>query len=238
MAGLDIETVRSVGAAGEAWHLPGGAQVRCTDAADGDLSDSRTGSRSERDATRRHIVDLPWATVRQVHGCGVVGVERPGDADGSEGDALVSSQRGVALAVRTADCAPVAFASPEGVIGVAHAGWRGLSSGVVEATVAAMRARGASRVRAVLGPCIHPSCYSFSSPDLEAVAAEMGPSVRGTDAAGGPALDLPAAVGVAVARAGATLVDSSPTCTACSDRHWSWRARGDRQRQATVVWRP
>lgn len=234
MAGLDTETARSAPAGDGVWRLAGGAHVRCTDVDDGDLSDGG----SDADAVRRRVVDLPWATLRQVHGTTVVEVERPGATSGLEGDAMICAQQGIALAVRTADCAAVAFSSREGLIGVAHAGWRGVMGGVVEATVAALRARGGSHVEAVLGPCIHASCYRFSQNDLDTVAAELGPSVRGTDAAGHPALDLPAAVRVAVARAGATLVDVSPTCTACSDRHWSWRARRDRMRQATVVWRP
>ena len=79
-----------------------------------------------------------------------------------------------ALAILTADCASVALGSAEGVFGAVHAGWRGLLAGVVEATVAAMRARGAGDVVGALGPCIHPECYEFSDADLDAVAAAYG----------------------------------------------------------------
>jgi copper oxidase (laccase) domain-containing protein len=141
------------------------------------------------------------------------------------------------LAVLTADCAPVALASPEGVLGVAHAGWRGLRAGVIEATVTRMRRLGATRVEAVLGPCIHPCCYAFGAEDLHAMQARLGSRVRATDSQGAPALDLPAGVRSALHSSGATLVGDADICTSCSDRHWSWRRSKTRRHQATVVWR-
>jgi copper oxidase (laccase) domain-containing protein len=150
----------------------------------------------------------------------------------------VSAVPGVALAVLTADCAPVAFASPEGVIGVAHAGWRGLIAGVVGATVSAMRRLGATSIVASIGPCIHSECYAFGPADLDAMASVFGPTVRSVTSDGRVALDVPTTVRVAVERAGALLVADAGVCTACSNQHWSWRARQDRHRQATVAWRP
>jgi YfiH family protein len=175
--------------------------------------------------------------LRQVHGARVVTVTDPGGAAGEPADAAVTAAPGVALAVLTGDCAPVVFASPEGVVGVAHAGWRGLRVGVIEATVAAMRDLGATEVSAVLGPCIGPDCYAFGPDELETLVERFGPSVRGTDRFGAPALDVPAAVRAAVRQADATLQAEAAVCTGCSDEHWSWRARGDRERQATVAWR-
>ncbi len=168
---------------------------------------------------------------------------RPGEGRGEEADALVSDHPGAALAVLSADCAPVALASPEGVVGAAHAGWAGLTLGVLEATVEAMRSRGAERVEAALGPCIHPECYPFGPAELDRVAARLGDTVRGVDRTGAPALDLPAAVRAALARAGVHLVHDEGTCTACAldghgrPRYFSHRARGEPQRQAMVVWR-
>jgi len=167
----------------------------------------------------------------------VVEVDHPGGASGEAADAAVSRSPGVALAVLTADCAPVAFRSGEGVIGLAHAGWRGLLAGVIEATVDAMRDLGATEVEAVLGPCIHPDCYQFGGADLDVLAARWGPSVRAEGPGGGPAFDLPAAVARSLERAGAELVGDAGVCTACSPAYWSWRGGRDRQRQATVVWR-
>lgn len=80
----------------------------------------------------------------------------------SEADALVTSQRGIALGILTADCGSVLFADPvEGVIGAAHAGWKGATGGVLENTVAAMEALGAQRghIVAALGPTIAQASY-------------------------------------------------------------------------------
>jgi copper oxidase (laccase) domain-containing protein len=168
----------------------------------------------------------------------VVVVEQPGECRAEEADAAVSGCPGAALVVVTADCAPVGLASPEGIFGVAHAGWRGLMSGVVEATVATMRSLGANEVSAALGPCIAPHAYRFSAPDLEPVAERFGPGVVALDSDGFPALDLAEAVRAALGRAGATLVGDAQVCTHCSPDHWSWRANGDKARQASVVWVP
>lgn len=184
------------------------------------------------------MVDRPWTWLRQVHGAGVAVVRSPGEAAGVEADAAVTDHAGAALCVLVADCAPLALSSPEGVVGVAHAGWRGLAAGVVPATVDAMRDLGASRVDVALGPCIHPECYEFSPDDLDHVAGLLGDTVRGKTAAGDPALDVPAAVRAAVAGAGADLVADTGPCTACSPEHYSHRARGEVERQAVVVWRP
>jgi YfiH family protein len=210
--------------------------LRWTGCAEGDLADA-TGADPAVEARRRAVLDRPWTWLRQVHGCRVVRVAQPGDGVGAEADAAVSRAPGVALAVLTADCAPVALVSAEGVIGVAHAGWRGLLAGVVEAAVDAMRDLGASGVGAALGPCIHPECYPFGVADLDRVAARLGPGVRASTRDGRPALDLPAAVLASLDRAGAELVADAGVCTACSPDHWSWRAGRATERQATVVWR-
>ena len=221
----------------------GPAEVRFTGRAEGDLGHAGVWVAVEDvaadvDARRRAVVDRPWSWLRQVHGARVVTVAGPGDRAGDEADAAVSAHPGAALCVLTADCAPLALASPEGVIGVAHAGWRGLATGVVEGTVRAMRALGAGEIDVALGPCIHPECYEFSAADLDTVAGLLGDGVRGRTATGAPALDVPAAVRAAVSAAGARLVHDAGVCTACSGQHWSHRARGELERQAVVVWLP
>jgi len=213
--------------------LIGGTQVRWSGRRDGDLAGS--GPAVER--RRQQVVALPWTVPRQVHGNHVTVVRAPGEGSGMEADAAVTAVPGAAMAVLTADCAPVALASDEGVIGVAHAGWRGLAAGVVDETVHAMRSLGATRIQAVLGPCIRTACYRFGSDDLDAVVRRTGPEVRGRDRHGNPALDVAAGVVAALRRAGVDDVDDVGTCTACSEGHWSWRARRDQARQATVVWR-
>jgi len=189
------------------------------------------------ESRRRAVLDRPWTWLRQVHGTGVVVVEGPGAGAGQVADASVSTSPGAALTILTADCAPVALASPEGVLGAVHAGWRGLRAGVVEAAVAAMRRLGASEVVAALGPCLHAECCAFSPEDLDSVATRLGPSVRGRTREGGAALDIPAAVAAALEGAQARLVAASAQCTACGPGYFSHRARGDLERQALVVWR-
>lgn len=215
------------------WHLPGGTRVVCTGWPQGDMAGDGqlTGRR------RRAVVDLPWTVMRQVHGARVLTVDEPGAGSGEAADAAVSRACGAALAVLTADCAPVALASPEGLFGVVHAGWRGLRAGVVEATVQSMRRMGATRVEAVLGPCIHPCCYTFGEEELLEIESRLGRHLRARDREGRAALDLPAGVRAALHAAGATLAGDAAVCTGCSDGLWSWRTGQTGRRQATVVWR-
>ncbi|NQX95839.1 MAG: peptidoglycan editing factor PgeF, partial [Erythrobacter sp.] len=106
----------------------------------------------------------------QVHSPDVITIEEPWD-DTAEGrptaDAVVTAQSGLALGIVTADCAPVLFADHEaGVVGAAHAGWRGAQGGVLENTLAAMEALGAerSRVAAAIGPTIAQASYEVDAP--------------------------------------------------------------------------
>ncbi len=216
------------------WQLTGDVRVSSTGWAHGDMA----GEGPAVDRRRRSVVDLPWTVLRQVHGGRVVTVDKPGEGSGEAADASVTARRGAVLAVLTADCAPVAMASPEGVVGVAHAGWKGLRAGVVEATVQSMRRLGATRVEAVLGPCIRSCCYTFGDDDLRQIESRLGRHLRATDREGRPALDLPAGVRAALHAAGAIFAGESGLCTACGDGLWSWRAGRSTRRQATVAWRP
>jgi YfiH family protein len=187
------------------------------------------------DERRRSIAPTDWTWLHQVHGAHVVTVDEPGEHAGVEADAAVTSAPDCVLAVQVADCAPVALAA-DGVIGVAHAGWRGLVAGVVPATVAAMRSLGATAIQAIVGPCIHAECYEFGVDDLDRVAGRLGPSVRGVTASATPALDLVGATTTALRDAGVDLVEVVDVCTSCSSDHWSFRARGDAHRQGVVAW--
>lgn len=207
--------------------------ARWTGRADGDLRPDAPGWAGRT----RQIVDRPWRWVHQVHGSEVV-LAGPGMASGEDADALVAKDADVALAVFSADCATVALASPEGVMGAVHAGWKGVLAGVVGRAVEAVFALGASAVYAGLGPCIRAECYEFGPADLDKVAAAIGPEVRAVTRWGTPALDLPAAVGSALAASGAELVAADGTCTGCSPDHYSYRASAAVERQALVVWRP
>jgi YfiH family protein len=105
----------------------------------------------------------------QVHGIDVVTATEPWPAgQGAKADAMVTDRPGLALGIVTADCAPVLFADAGGrIVGAAHAGWRGAVAGVLEATIAAMVALGASSndITAAVGPCIAQASYEVG-PDL------------------------------------------------------------------------
>jgi len=102
-------------------------------------------------------------TVYQVHSPNVIVADKPWAADAApEGDALVTATRGLALGILTADCTPILFADPEaGVIGAAHAGWKGAIGGVLEATIDAMTSLGAkpAQISCSVGPTISQANY-------------------------------------------------------------------------------
>ncbi len=112
--------------------------------------------------------------VHQIHSATAVTVDGP-LADKPRADALVTATPGLALSVLTADCQPVLFADLNaGVIGAAHAGWRGALDGVLLSTVEAMEALGAQRanIRAVIGPCISQRAYEVGPEFIDSFLAE------------------------------------------------------------------
>lgn len=114
-------------------------------------------------------------TVNQVHSADVAVVDAPFDGALPRADAMVTSTPGIALAILTADCQPVLLADVEaGVIGAAHAGWKGALSGVLEATVDAMVGLGATRegIAAVIGPSISQRAYEVG-PEFVELFADM-----------------------------------------------------------------
>ena len=142
------------------------------------------------------------AGLTQVHGAEVAVVDEPWLA-GPRADAMVTRRPGIGLAIVTADCAPVLFTGP-GVVGAAHAGWRGALAGVLEAVVAAMGGKG---VHAAVGPCIGPGSYEVAADLRDAVLAQDLASAR-FFAAGRPGhwmFDLPGYCAARLAAAGATV---------------------------------
>ena len=121
-------------------------------------------------------------TVHQVHSADAVTVTQPWAPDAApRADAMVTTTPGVILGVLTADCAPVLLADPAaGVVAAAHAGWRGALTGVIETTVAAMVALGATpeRLAAAVGPCIAQASYEVG-PEFPAPFLQHDPANRG-----------------------------------------------------------
>ncbi len=125
-----------------------------------DLTDAVEINRARvADAMRVPLTHL--VTLNQVHSADLIHVIAP-LADRPRADAMVTATPGFALGVLTADCQPVLFADTHaGVIGAAHAGWRGTRDGVLEATIDAMERLGATRtrIRAAIGPTISQTAY-------------------------------------------------------------------------------
>lgn len=159
---------------------------------------------------------LPGAslvTLHQVHSADVVRVnaaiplgERP------EADALVTDRPGLLLGVLTADCVPVLLADGQaGVIGAAHAGWKGALSGVTDATLAAMERLGAdrSRIAAAIGPCIGRASYEVSEGFIEPFLADDAENARffGAGKPGHLMFDIAAYVAARLAREGVGRID-------------------------------
>jgi YfiH family protein len=168
-------------------------------------------------------------TLRQVHSARVLVADDWDDGARPEGDGLVSDRPGLILGILTADCAPVLFTDGEaGVVGAAHAGWKGALGGVLEATIAAMEGLGASRgrVRVAIGPCIASASYevgeAFQARFLGDDAA-AAPFFR-QGARGRPHFDLEGYCASRLARAGIRSVAllGRDTC-ADPDRFFSYR---------------
>lgn len=207
----------------------------------------RTGDLEENWARVVRALDPGWTSERlalleQVHGRAVVRVEAPGGAltTLAAADAAVTTQPGVVLAVRVADCVPVLLSAPGGVAAV-HSGWRGTAQGVVPAAVAALReATGASagELVAAIGPHISQDAYEVGEEVVEALAAagltaarfcQRGPQGRAR-------VDLGEAVAEQLERAGVSAIERTRGCTASDPRFFSHRAEGDATgRQAGVI---
>lgn len=179
----------------------------------------------------------PPAWLRQVHGTGVVDAARAGQEP--EADASVARQPGAVCVVKAADCLPVLLADDAGsVVGAAHAGWRGLAAGVLEATVDAMRVAPGT-LMVWLGPAIGPKAYEVGE---EVRAAFLGRDARAAAAftANRPGhwlLDLYAVARQRLAARGVTRVYGGDFCTYSDPQRFpSWRRERTRERIAAFVW--
>jgi YfiH family protein len=201
------------------------------------VGDDSTSVTENRRLAAEHLA-LPspsrWVEVNQVHGRDVVVVDIRQEGALADADAIVTARRELPLVIFTADCAPIALVA-DGAVGAVHAGWEGLHAGVVERAVEELRRVSPGPVAAVIGPCIHPERYEFGADLLDRMVAHFGPAVAGRTAEGTPAFDIPAAVRIALERAGVDDIDDVGVCTARSSDHFSYRRDGVTGRQAMLV---
>jgi YfiH family protein len=152
---------------------------------------------NRRRAISAVLADAELATVHQIHSPTVVYVAQPWPQDERpHADAMVTDRPDLLLGVLTADCAPVLLADEQaGIIGAAHAGWRGAAAGVTDAAIAAMEDLGAKRDRiaAAVGPCIAQPSYEVDQAFRERFIDEGDENARFfvPGPAGKPHFDLP-----------------------------------------------
>lgn len=197
------------------------------------------------DENRRRVANrLPQAPrwLNLVHGTAVVHAEEVG-APAPRADAATALTPGVVCCVTMADCLPVLLADHAGrAVGLAHAGWRGLAAGVIQATVDQMRLRlrdPGARLIAYLGPAIGPAHFVVGAEVLDAMRqhlADPGPAFEAT-AGGKFRADLRALAIMALATRGVDDVHGGEDCTyADATRFYSFRRDGTTGRHAALVW--
>lgn len=172
--------------------------------------------------------------LRQVHGTQVVTCSRAGSEE-READGLVSSSPGQVCAILTADCLPVLFCNRTGNrIAVAHAGWRGLAQGVLQATVRQLN-EAPGEIMAWLGPAIGPEVYEVGEDVWQAFPEEQGICFRKNGETW--MLDLYGVARRILTHLGITSVYGGRFCTfSDSERFFSYRRDGVTGRMASVIW--
>ena len=174
--------------------------------------------------------------VKQVHGATVINVTEPwATGGGPQADALVTAMPGLALGVITADCAPVLFTTDIGAVGAAHAGWKGAIAGVLEATVDALKALGATQIKAAIGPCIQQFAYEVGD-DLRDAVMTATPGAQLFFAPGRMGkfhFDLPGYCKAHLRRAGVTVEVLAEDTYTQEQQFFSYRRRTLRHEPAT-----
>jgi len=203
------------------------------------VGDEPAAVAANRGIVCRHVAEQPvW--LNQVHGTRVVdAAECAGVAIPPEADASFTRYPGVASVVMTADCLPVLFCDAAGtVVAAAHAGWRGLQLGVLEATVAAMCVRG-SELMAWLGPAIGPRAFEVGGEVRDAFMAEAPEAAEAfkPTANGKWLADIYLLARQRLARMQVTRVFGGDFCTVSDkDRFFSYRRDGQTGRMASLIW--
>lgn len=189
------------------------------------------------------VVDGPWGSGSAADsGPGSAADSGPASCSDSGGipsvDAIVTTRRGLALAVLTADCVPVLLADPvAGVVAAAHAGRPGMIAGVVPAAVRAMTGLGAdpARIVARTGPAVCGRCYEVPEA-MRAEVATVEPAAYAETSWGTPSVDVCAGVHAQLERLGVRDREQSPVCTLESSDHFSYRRDRATGRLAGYVW--
>lgn len=200
--------------------------------------DNPEAVRENRRRVIAHLAATDIVSAHQVHGTTALAVDAAWPAGvRPKADAMVTATPGIALGVLTADCAPILMADAQaGVVGAAHAGWRGALAGVLEATLDAMERLGASRSRiiAAVGPCIRQPAYEVG-PEFEAEFVRQDPASvrffsRGATPGSRAHFDLSA---YSLSRLEAAGVARAVQCEACTyaqpDDFFSYRGARARQ---------
>jgi purine-nucleoside/S-methyl-5'-thioadenosine phosphorylase / adenosine deaminase len=254
MRGLMSTAERSrAAAAGQLlFELPGGGRALFTTRADGNLS-TGSGAQLEQGMRRREELcarlGLSWlCSSRQVHGTHVHVLEQLGGAGGQplalDADGHATALRGVGAMAMAADCLPVALGC-DGAVASIHAGWRGLSAGVLERGVRTLRELGreGAPIGAIVGPGAGACCYevgaevhaAFDSDRALASSADGG--AEGSRERPRGCLDLRAIAHERLLAAGVAEVRHVDLCTICDTRFFSHRREGTRAgRQAGIAW--
>ena len=177
--------------------------------------------------------------LQQVHGARVLNVDDSGAADTEPADAAITRAPGKVLAILVADCMPVLLAAQDGqVIGAAHAGWRGLAAGVLEATIGAM-AVAPAELCAWLGPAIGPTHFEVGTEVREAFIASQPAAAAAfrANARGRWQCDLALLARQRLLAAGLTRIAGAGVCTyADAARCYSYRRDGQTGRMAALLW--
>jgi polyphenol oxidase len=200
--------------------------------------DARSVAMNRRELNTAAALPQEPVWLAQVHGTVVADLDV--STPRGPADAAITRQPGRVCAILTADCLPVVLAAESGeVVAAAHAGWRGLAAGVLEATVTALGVPGAQIV-AWLGPAIGPAHFEVGEEVREAF---VGPdpqtaSAFRLNAKGRFMADLPWLARARLARMGVTRIYGSTQCSfADAQRFFSHRRDGLTGRQATLIWR-
>ena len=180
--------------------------------------------------------------MEQIHSNTVTVIdEAPADGQAVEAtDALVTTQRGLALAVLVADCVPVLLSDTDaGVIAAVHAGRMGARNGIVAKTIAKMEELGAkpNRIHALMGAAASGANYEVPEAMARDVEAKLPGSIARTTK-GTTGLDIRAGLLRQMLSLGVQMIDSDPRCTIEDEDLFSYRREGTTGRQAGVVWLP